>query len=563
MAETIWVLTPYREEARNLSAELSIQPEIARILANRGICSGEAAQCFLYGNLNSLHNPYLMKGMREAVERIRQAISRKEKIIIFGDYDVDGVLSVVVLSKALQSLGAEVDYFIPERLKEGYGIKESHIDVVLERKSKLVISADCGIKATQFAKRAKEKGIDIIITDHHLPGDSLPEALAILNPVLDDSGYPDKNLAAIGVAFKLIQALFEREGKLSYLPHYLKLVAIGTIADVSKLRGENRLFVKFGLQALENVSNSGLLSLIELCGLDGKKVSVGDVGFRIGPRINAAGRMGDADLAVRLFFSESRPESLALAQRLDDLNAERQRTQDRIYNQALEIIQSKSLDKRYKFLVLGCEQWHRGVIGIVASKLKDFFYRPVLLFAYEDAEAHGSGRSISEFPLINCLDECKNLFLDYGGHAMAVGCTLLRENVSLFKSAANAYASSSISDESLKRKIYIDSRVNFSDIDSSFIRNYSLLSPFGVGNSTPIFLTEGAEVIREPQKIKDKHCKIILRQNQRVFEALGWEKGDWALKVKRGERIDLVYSLQFSEYLGGETINLSLEDIKK
>ena len=563
MAETIWVLTPYREEARNLSAELSIQPEIARILVNRGICSGEAAQCFLYGNLDSLHNPYLMKGMREAVERIRQAISRKEKIIIFGDYDVDGVLSVVVLSKALQSLGAEVDYFIPERLKEGYGIKESHIDVVLERKSKLVISADCGIKATQFAKRAKEKGIDIIITDHHLPGDSLPEALAILNPVLDDSGYPDKNLAAIGVAFKLIQALFEREGKLSYLPHYLKLVAIGTIADVSKLKGENRLFVKFGLQALENVSNSGLLSLIELCGLDGKKVSVGDVGFRIGPRINAAGRMGDADLAVRLFFSESRPESLALAQRLDDLNAERQRTQDRIYNQALEIIQSKSLDKRYKFLVLGCEQWHRGVIGIVASKLKDFFYRPVLLFAYEDAEAHGSGRSISEFPLINCLDECKNLFLDYGGHAMAVGCTLLRENVSLFKSAVNAYASSSISDESLKRKIYIDSRVNFSDIDSSFIRNYSLLSPFGVGNSTPIFLTEGAEVIREPQKIKDKHCKIILRQNQRVFEALGWEKGDWALKVKRGERIDLVYSLQFSEYLGGETINLSLEDIKK
>ena len=563
MAETIWVLTPYREEARNLSAELSIQPEIARILANRGICSGEAAQCFLYGNLDSLHNPYLMKGMREAVERIRQAISRKEKIIIFGDYDVDGVLSVVVLSKALQSLGAEVDYFIPERLKEGYGIKESHIDVVLERKSKLVISADCGIKATQFAKRAKEKGIDIIITDHHLPGDSLPEALAILNPVLDDSGYPDKNLAAIGVAFKLIQALFEREGKLSYLPHYLKLVAIGTIADVSKLKGENRLFVKFGLQALENVSNSGLLSLIELCGLDGKKVSVGDVGFRIGPRINAAGRMGDADLAVRLFFSESRPESLALAQRLDDLNAERQRTQDRIYNQALEIIQSKSLDKRYKFLVLGCEQWHRGVIGIVASKLKDFFYRPVLLFAYEDAEAHGSGRSISEFPLINCLDECKNLFLDYGGHAMAVGCTLLRENVSLFKSAVNAYASSSLSDESLKRKIYIDSRVNFSDIDSSFIRNYSLLSPFGVGNSTPIFLTEGAEVIREPQKIKDKHCKIILRQNQRVFEALGWEKGDWALKVKRGERIDLVYSLQFSEYLGEETINLSLEDIKK
>jgi len=563
MAETIWVSAPHREEASTLAAALGIQPEIARILVNRGIRTAEAAQYFLYGDLDCLHNPYLMRGMREAVERIRQAISRKERILIFGDYDVDGVLSVVVLSKALSSLGAEVDYFIPERLKEGYGIRESHIEVALERKSKLVISADCGIKATQFAKRAKEKGIDIIITDHHLPGDSLPEALAILNPMLDDSGYPDKNLAAIGVAFKLIQALFEREGKLSSLPHYLKLVAIGTIADVSALRGENRLFVKFGLQALENVSNTGLMSLIELCGLEGRKISVGDVGFRIGPRINAAGRMGVANLAVQLFFTESRLESLALAQRLDDLNAERQRTQNRIYNQALEIIRSRSLDKRYRFLVLGCEEWHRGVIGIVASKLKDFFYRPVLLLAYEDAQACGSGRSISEFPLINCLDECRDLFLDYGGHAMAVGCTLLRENVSLFKRAVNAYASSFLNDEHLKRKIGIDSRVNFSNIDSSFIRNYSLLSPFGVGNPTPIFLTEGAEVINDPQKIKDKHCKLLLRQNERVFEALGWEKGDWAAKVKRGDRIDLAYSLRFSEYMGEETISLSLEDIKK
>jgi len=563
MAETIWVLTPYREQAQTLSIELGIQPEIAQILVNRGIRSAEAAQYFLYGGLDCLHDPYLMRGMREAVERIRQAISRKEKILIFGDYDVDGVLSVVALSKALSSLGAEVDYYIPERLKEGYGIKESHIEVVLERKSRLVISADCGIKATEFARRVKEKGIDIIITDHHLPGDSLPEALAILNPVLDDSGYPDRNLAAIGVAFKLIQALFEKEEKLSSLSHYLKLVAIGTIADVSELRGENRLFVKFGLQALEDVSNTGLLSLIELCGLEGRKVSVGDVGFRIGPRINAAGRMGAADLAVKLFFTESRLESFDLAQRLDELNAERQRTQDRIYNQALEMIRSKSLDKRYRFIVLGCEGWHRGVIGVVASKLKDFFYRPVLLFAYEDARAYGSGRSISEFPLIGCLDECKDLFLDYGGHAMAVGCTLLRENVSLFKRAVNAHASSFISDEDLKRKIHIDSKINFADIDSSFISNYSLLSPFGVGNPTPTFLTEGAEVVSEPQKIKDKHCKLLLRQKERVFEAMGWEKGEWTLKIRRGDRIDLAYSLQFSEYMGEKTVSLSLEDIKK
>jgi len=563
MNETVWMLSPLGEQAKALSAELGLQPEIAQVLINRRICKPEEAHNFLYGTLDSLHDPYLMRGMKEAVERIKKAISEKEKILIFGDYDVDGILSVVILSKALSSLGAEVDYFIPERLKEGYGIKENHIENVLRRKAGLVISADCGIKSIQFAKRAKESGVDIIITDHHLPGESLPEALSILNPVLDDSGYPDKNLAAIGVAFKLIQALQEREEELSYLSHYLKLVAIGTIADVSELKGENRLFVKYGLKALEHVSNTGLQSLIELCGLEGKKVSVGDVGFRIGPRINAAGRMGAADLAVQLFFTNSLPESLAIASRLDEMNSERQKTQERIYSQALERIREKFLDKRYKFLVLGCEEWHRGVIGIVASKLKDFFYRPVLLFAYEDTQAYGSGRSTGEFPLISCLDECKDLFLDYGGHAMAAGCTLARENITLFKKAVNTYASAKISEEHLRRKIYIDSKLDFTDIHSSFIKNYYLLSPFGVGNPTPVFLTERAEIMSEPQKIKDKHSKFLVKQSGRVFEAIGWERPEWALSLKKGDRIDLAYSLQFSEYLGEETISLSLEDVKK
>ncbi len=556
-------MNPPQLEAQNLSAGLGIQPEIAQILTNRNLSNPEAAHRFLYGTLDGLHNPFLMRGMKEAVERIEKAIFKKEKILIFGDYDVDGVLSVVILTKALRSLGAEVDHFIPHRLKEGYGIKESHITIALERKANLVISADCGIKAVEFAKKAKEKGIDFIITDHHLPGDSLPEARAILNPTLDDSGYPDEGLAGIGVAFKLIQALFEKQEKPSPLPHYLKLVAIGTIADVSELQGENRLFVKFGLKALERVSNAGLQSLLELCGLGGKKVSVGDVGFRIGPRINAAGRMGMADLAVRLFFTDSLPESLELARHLDELNSERQRTQDRIYEQALERVQRRSLDKRYKLLILGCEEWHRGVIGIVASKLKDFFHRPTLLFACEEDMAFGSGRSICEFPLINCLDACKDLLQDYGGHAMAVGCTLARENMNLFKEAANSYAHSRITDEHLKRKIAIDAKVDFDRIDSSFIQNYLLLSPFGVGNPTPLFLTERAEVVAEPQRIKDKHCKLLVRQNGRVFSAWGWEKGEWASSLNKGDKINLAYSLQFSEYLGEETLHLSLEDIKR
>lgn len=556
------MLAPYREEAKILSAELGIPSEIAQILVNRNLCDAEAANKFLFGNLDGLHDPYLMRDMKEAVERIRQAVSQREKILIFGDYDVDGILSVVILCKALESLGAEVDYFIPDRLKEGYGIKEEYIDIVLERKASLVISVDCGIKATRFAKRAKEVGVDIIITDHHLPGDILPRAKAILNPVLDDSGYPDRSLAGIGVVFKLLQALFEKEGKSSSLPHYMKLVSIGTIADVAELKGENRLLVKFGLKGLEKVANTGLSSLMELCGLSGKKVSARDVGYRIGPRINAAGRMGMTDLAVKLFFTDSLPESLELVGHLDKLNSERQKTQEKIYEQALKKIRKRTLDKRYKFLILGCEGWHRGVSGIVASKLKDHFHRPVLIFVYEEGKAYGSGRSINEFPLIACLDECKDLFLNYGGHSMAVGCVLTQENLDLFKKAANAYVDSRITDDHLKRKIYIDSKIDFSDISSSFIENFSLLSPFGVGNPKPVFLTEKVEVVREPLKIQGKHAKLLVRQKGRIFEALGWERGEWAQSVQKGDKIDLAYSFQFSEYMGEEKLSLSLEDIK-
>jgi len=563
MTDSVWILNQPRDEARYLSAELGIPLKIAQILANRGVTALETAQEFLFGTLEDLYDPYLMKGMKEAVERIREAVAQREKILVFGDFDVDGVLSVVILLKALESLGAQVDYFIPDRLKEGYGIKEEYIEIVLEKEARLVISVDCGIKATQFAKRAREKGIDVIITDHHQPGPRLPEARAILNPVLGDSGYPEKRLAGIGVVFKLLQALFEKEDKSTSLLPYLKLVSIGTIADIADLRGENRLFVKFGLKELENVSNIGLRSLMEVCGLSGKRVSVGDVGFRIGPRINAAGRMGMTDLAVQLFFESSLPESTELARNLDKLNSDRQKTEERIHKQALNRIKTRSLDKRYKFLILGCEEWHRGVIGVVTSRLKDYYHRPVILFSYENETAYGSGRSISEFPLIDSLEECKDFFLSYGGHTHAAGCVLALENMAAFKEAINAFASSRIKDEHLKRKIYIDAKIDFADINLSLIENYSLLSPFGIGNPKPVFLTQKAVVVGEPRKIKGKHSKFLVRQNGRVFKALGWGREDWAENIQKGDRIDMVYSLLLSEYLGEEEISLSLEDVRK
>jgi single-stranded-DNA-specific exonuclease len=563
MDDSIWIVASPRDEAKRLASELGIPQAIAQVLINRKITEAEQAHLFLEGRLAQLHDPFLMSGMTAAVERIKSAIARREKILIFGDYDVDGVLSVVMLVKALGSLSADVEYFIPERLKEGYGIKDEHIAVAAGKGARLVISVDCGIKANGFVRKANEQGIDVIITDHHRPGPELPEALAVLNPVLESSGYPDKSLAGVGVVFKLIQALFEQAGRASVLPHYLKLVAIGTISDVAELRGENRILVKLGLQGLDSVSNQGLRSLIEICGLKGKRISEGDIGFRIGPRINAAGRMGATDLAVRLFFSPSLEETAGIARHLDELNSQRQTAEGKIHKQALGLIKKRSLDKRHKILILGCQDWHRGIIGIVASRLKDAFSRPVVLFAYEDDKAFGSGRSIGEFSLIECLDQCRHFFLTYGGHPFAVGCSLERASMPAFKQAANAVAEARLSDAELRKKILIDSKLDFSDISAGFYESHSLLYPFGVGNPRPVFLTEKAEIVGPPQNLQGRHAKFLVRQGSRVFEAIAWDRGDWAQKVSKGGRVDLAYTFQFSNYLGEDRPYLCLEGLRK
>lgn len=562
MNETVWILNPISEKARNLSAAVDIPIETAQILVNRGIDHAGQVHSFLYGTMSDLHDPFLMNGMKDAVRRIKKAISNHEKILIFGDYDVDGILSVVILSKALESLGGKVDFFIPDRLKEGYGLKEKYIDLVEQRNARVVISVDCGVKALAFVEKAGQRGIDVIITDHHLPGTSLPKALAILNPAIPGSGYPFKKLAGVGVVFKLIQALFEGESQSSQLPHYLKLVSMGTVADIAELKDENRIFVKLGLKGLEDVKNIGLQKLMDSCGIKGRSVSVGDVGFRIGPRINAAGRMGMTDLAVHLFFSDSPQEIEDITLQLDRLNMQRQKIEEKVFNQAKDLVEQRALDKRYKLLVLGCEEWHRGVIGIVASKIKDVFYRPVILFAYEDGKAFGSGRSIRDFSLIDCLDKNKDHFNNYGGHTMAVGCELAHKEMANFKVHINTYAQTRITNEQLKRKINIDARVDFTDINLAILEILSLLSPFGMGNPKPVFLTEKAEIIAPPKKIQGRHSKFLVQKNGKIFESIAWRKGEWADELNAGDRVDLVYSLMTSEYLGEERVTLSLEDIK-
>ena len=581
MDASVWKITDPGPSAAALAAELGISLPIARILAGRRLADPESARRFLHGTLDDLHDPFLMAGMDKAVDRVFTAIEAGEPILIFGDYDADGILAMVMLHKALTTLGARADHFIPERLRDGYGMKEEHITVAAERGARLVISVDCGIKASGFVRRAGELGIDVIITDHHLPGDVLPAAVAVLDPVLESSGYPDRGLAGVGVAYKLIQALFIRKGLTEeaekYLRHCLKLVAIGTISDIAALRGENRILVKEGLEMLRGPLNDGLSSLLDVCGLTGKRISEGDVGFRIGPRINAAGRMGQTQLAVDLFLpkeesdkekskeemkKEEKARTTRIAKLLDKLNSDRQKAEDKILKQALELIRREGLEKD-KILILGSDEWSRGIVGIFASRLKETFSRPVILFAYDDGKAHGSGRSISEFSLIDCLEACREHFLSYGGHKYAVGCTLVLGSMPAFREAATRIAGERITDEDMRRKVRIDTDLGFADLTAAFHDELSLLAPFGVENPRPVFMTSGAEVVGRPRKLKDSHVKFDVRHQGRLMEAIGWQKGDWFSKIAPGDRVDLAFTIQTSSYLGRENCYLSLEAMRR
>ncbi|MFW6159873.1 MAG: single-stranded-DNA-specific exonuclease RecJ [Acidobacteriota bacterium] len=563
MSANRWIISASAPETELISKKAGLPLWVARVLTNRGVLSPEDARAFLFGDISSLHNPYLFEDMKKAVARIQKAIINKEKILVFGDYDVDGILSVVMLTRALTDLGGQVEYYIPDRLSQGYGLREQYIESMQSKGFQLLISVDCGIKANAFVNKAGECGLDVIITDHHLPGPQLPAAEAILNPAVPGCGYPEISLAGVGVVFKLMQALIQERGQASHLRSYMKLVAIGTVADVVDLKGENRLLVKFGLEELKNAVNPGLKNLLKICGLTGKSISVGDVGFRIGPRLNAAGRLGKAETAVELFFSEEPQVVENIVSQLDNYNSVRQKIEEKIFNQAVNHIEKKKLHEKHKLLILGCEEWHRGVIGIVSSKIKDLFYRPVILFSYEEGKAVGSGRSIKEFSLIDCLDDNKSFFISYGGHRQAVGCELPVERVDSFRKTINNYVDGKLSPVDLQKKLYIDTTLRFEEMDSNFMELFYCISPFGMGNPRPLFLVEKAEVSAPPQKIKKKHCKLVLRQKGRVFEAIGWQKGAWTDQLKRGDLLDVVFSPQENKFLGQESLYLSLEDIRK
>lgn len=558
-----WTISDIPEVPQLLSQNLGITLPIARILANRGLRDGREAELFLWGSWQDGPSPLLFKDMELCLNRIERAIENREKILIFGDYDADGILALVMLYRALSYLGACVDYYVPDRLKEGYGVKANHLSLVQQKGAKVVITVDCGIKANEFVRLAREAKIDVIITDHHQPGEEKPEALAILNPHLPDSGYPFPHLTAVGVAFKLIQALLQKRNKESLIPYYTKLVAIGTITDIAPLIGENRLLVRHGLKTLGEVHNHGLRQLLEVCGLQGERVTEWDVGFRIGPRINAAGRMASADLAVRLLLTKSQDEALSLSEKLNQLNSLRQQAEEKILNQALARINSRQWPIKYRIFITGCEEWSRGIIGIVATRLKEQFNRPVILFAYENERAYGSGRSINSFSLIEALRQCEDLFEDFGGHHHAAGCVLRRERLVELKSRLNILANSWLTEEDLRPKLLIDSPLRFSEVSGSFLQNYLLLPPFGPGNPRPLFLFSGVKLIAKPQILANNLNKLKLEQDGRVFEAFSPFPSEELASLCEGARMDIVASLQLTRFWGQESFILSIEDWAK
>lgn len=555
-----WIIPPIKPFAENLRAKFGFGYPITRILVNRGLNKTEEVELFLWGSWQDGPSPFLFKDMELCLERIERAIEKREKILIFGDYDADGILALVMLYRALSQLGASVDYYVPDRLKEGYGIKERHLPLIKEKGVSLVITVDCGIKANEFVRLAKEAKIDVIITDHHQPGEQLPEALAILNPHLPESGYPFPHLTAVGVAFKLIQALLMRKKRESLLPYYTKLVAIGTITDIAPLIGENRLLVRHGLKTLSDVRNPGLRQLLEICGLGGEKINEGDVGFRLGPRINAAGRMASADLAVKLFLTASEAEALLLSQKLNHLNNMRQQAEEKILNQVLTKIIDRHWTDKYKIFITGSEEWSRGIIGIVANRLREQFNRPVILFAYENEYAYGSGRSLNSFSIIDALRSCQDLFEDFGGHHHAAGCVLRREKMPELKRRLNAVASVKLKDEDLRPTLMIDSPLRFREITRSFLQDYQLLPPFGPGNPRPNFLFSGVKVASKPQFFSNNFLKLKLEQDDLVFEAIGSVNAEDIRLFEEGHKLDVVASLQMTRFRGEESFILSIED---
>jgi single-stranded-DNA-specific exonuclease len=527
----------------------------------------ELADRFLHPSLDHLHDPMRLADMGVAVDRIMGALARKEKIAIHGDYDVDGVTSTVILRRALELLGGDVIHFIPERLRDGYGLQPVAIERLHADGVALVISVDCGIRGAEAARRARELGVDLIITDHHEPDTELPPALAVINPKRTDCSYPDKYLAGVGVALKLVQALCRRAGREKLFPGFIKVAAIGTLADVVPLVGENRVIAKLGLELLTKGPHKvGLRALLDVCGLTGKTIDSYHIGFMLAPRVNAAGRMASPDIAARLLLADDEAlveEARQLALQLDGENVKRQAEEAEILTAAKKIVQTDPDVGARSILVVAGDGWHRGVIGIVASKLMDTFHRPAIVLSVDGDIAHGSCRSFSRFDMLGALERCAPLLIRFGGHKQAAGLTLDARRIKELRLAVNDVADETLGPDDLMPRLRIDGGLAFREITGSVAAGILSLAPFGAGNPRPVFAARGVEIVDGPRKLKERHLKMSLKQCGRIFRAVAWraaERHDYLTEHKAA--LDVAFSLEQNQYNGNTYVELTLADLK-
>jgi single-stranded-DNA-specific exonuclease len=559
-----WIVREHdAERAASLARVLGVSPILAALLVNRGYADERAARVFLSPTYDQLHEPYSMLGMKEAVARLQRAIETREPILIYGDYDVDGTTGTAVLLRALKLLGAKAGFHIPHRFTEGYGIQQAALEKAAADGYKLVVSIDCGIRAHEPLDWARANGLDVIITDHHLPDEKegAPPAFAVLNPNQAGCPYPDKNLAGVGVAFKLVHALFREHGREAQVPAFMKVVAIGTVADVAKLTGENRTIVAIGLKDLARVANPGLRALIDVAGCgDGKGMTAYDLGFRLGPRINAAGRMDAARAVVELFDTRDSDEARRLANHLDARNEERKTVQQQIID--LAVAEVKDPKDCYVAVIAG-DGWHRGVIGIAASKIAERLHRPCVVLSVDGDMAHGSGRSIEAYHLLNGLTACADLFEKFGGHSHAAGIAIRTERIAEFRQRLNEHAASCLTAADLEPQVHIDLELAPEAVTFAFARELDALEPFGAGNPRPVFVTRNLRCLSEPNVIKDRHLKLRLAGPQnRPLEAVWWNCIEGETPSLNGS-IEVAYTIETSPWNGDFKMQLNIVDLRK
>jgi single-stranded-DNA-specific exonuclease len=559
------------DTVNRLTRELNLEPVIAHFLAARGIATPDQAQEFLSPSLSHLHSPYLMSGLRAAVARLRAAIDRNETIFIYGDYDVDGTTAIVILKTVLELCGGRVDYHVPHRIREGYGMRDEVIEHAAAQGVRLVISVDTGIRAFAAAEAAARCGVDLIVTDHHLPqAEGLPRALAVVNPNQAGCQYPCKFLCGAGVAFKIAQALLESAGRERLLPSFLKIVAIATIADSVPLIGENRVFAKLGLQGLRDPRNPGLKALLTACQLDGSRpLSASDIGFRVAPRLNAAGRMDLAERVIDLFTEKDDARAAEMAAQLNELNGARQLTEQKILEAISRQIDSTVEWKDAYSLVVAGDDWHRGVIGICATRVVERYHRPALVLSCENGEAHGSGRSIEAFHLLDALESCHDLFTRYGGHSHAVGCALPADRLPQLRDRIEAYARQHLTPEDFVPVLDYDSEISLDDVHQRLWESLVRLEPFGAGNPRAVFVARRVKLAQPPRIMKETHLKLrVTSQNggtRRPQDVVGWRMAERAARqsLVLGDLLDLAFTVDYNTNPDFAGVQLTLSDFAR